>query len=68
MVALLEAMPDESLHVGDVGTIVHVYDNAEAYEVEFVNPAPPPRYVVVAVEAHRLLALNYYDPQPLAAR
>ncbi|MGH7772720.1 MAG: DUF4926 domain-containing protein [Candidatus Binatia bacterium] len=30
-------MPDQGLKVGDVGTVVHVYKNGEAFEVEFLT-------------------------------
>jgi len=30
-------IPEYGLKTGDVGTIVHVYDQAEAYEIEFVS-------------------------------
>lgn len=29
--------PDEKLNRGDVGTVVHVYKDGKAYEVEFVD-------------------------------
>jgi Domain of unknown function (DUF4926) len=35
-VVLTTSLPDEGLELGDVGTIVHVYRDGEAYEVEFV--------------------------------
>ncbi len=35
-VVLTVAVPDESLEPGDVGTVVHIYRDGEAYEVEFV--------------------------------
>ena len=35
-VVLTTAVPDEGLEAGDVGTIVHVYPDGQAYEVEFV--------------------------------
>ena len=35
-VVLTTAMSSEGLEAGDVGTIVHVYRDGEAYEVEFV--------------------------------
>jgi hypothetical protein len=35
-VVLTAAVPDESLEPGDVGTVVHVYRDGEAYEFEFV--------------------------------
>ena len=35
-VVLTEPVPEESLETGDVGTVVHVYDDGKAYEVEFM--------------------------------
>lgn len=35
-VVLTKPMPAERLEAGDVGTIVHVYRDGKAYEVEFV--------------------------------
>ena len=35
-VVLTSSLPDEGLVAGDVGTIVHVYSDDQAYEVEFV--------------------------------
>lgn len=35
-VVLTTSIPAEGLVAGDVGTIVHVYADAQAYEVEFV--------------------------------
>ena len=34
--ALTDDIADIDLKAGDVGTIVHVYPNAEAFEVEFL--------------------------------
>lgn len=35
-VILTESMPGEGLEAGDVGTVVHVYSDGQAFEVEFV--------------------------------
>lgn len=35
-VVLTVPVPDEGLQPGDVGTVVHVYRDGQAYEVEFV--------------------------------
>ena len=35
-VVLTKPVPAEGLEAGDVGTIVHVYRDGKAYEVEFV--------------------------------
>jgi len=36
LAALREGLPAHGLIVGDVGTVVHVYDQGLAYEIEFV--------------------------------
>lgn len=36
-IVLTEALPEEGLQAGDVGTVVHVHPAAAAYEVEFVT-------------------------------
>lgn len=36
-VVLTAAVPTERLEVGDVGTVVHVYADAKAFEVEFTT-------------------------------
>ena len=35
-VVLTVSLPGEGLEAGDVGTVVHVYADGKAYEVEFV--------------------------------
>ena len=36
-VVLTAGLPDESHEPGDVGTVVHIHRDGEAYEVEFVT-------------------------------
>jgi hypothetical protein len=36
-VVLTTRLPDEGLEVGDVGTVVHAYDDGAAFEIEFVT-------------------------------
>ena len=36
-VVLRSPLPSERLEAGDVGTVVHVYKDGQAYEVEFVT-------------------------------
>jgi hypothetical protein len=36
-VVLTAPVPDEGLEVGDVGTVVHVYADGKAFEVEFTT-------------------------------
>lgn len=37
VVVLTRDLPDSHLRTGDVGAVVHVYAEGEAYEVEFVT-------------------------------
>ena len=36
-VVLTQDVPDEGLTAGDVGTVVHIHNNGEGYEVEFMT-------------------------------
>ena len=36
-VVLTVPLPSEGLEAGDVGTVVHIYKDGQAYEVEFVT-------------------------------
>jgi len=36
-VVLTKAIPEQGLTAGDVGTVVHVHKNGEAFEVEFLT-------------------------------
>ena len=36
-VVLNATIPSEGLEAGDVGTVIHVYKDGEAYEVEFLT-------------------------------
>ena len=36
-VVLTTDMPSSELLAGDVGTVIHVYDEGRAYEVEFIS-------------------------------
>lgn len=57
-VVLLRDLPDENLVAGETGVVVYVYGNAQAYEVQFPNPAGTPRYLVATIEARDLLKLH----------
>jgi len=39
MIVLNEDHPVERLHAGDVGAVVHVYGEGDAFEVEFIDGA-----------------------------
>jgi len=36
-VVLTDSLPDAGLEAGDVGVVVHVHRNGEAYEIEFLT-------------------------------
>ena len=36
-VILTEDLTDDGLHKGDVGVVVHIHTNGQAYEVEFLT-------------------------------
>jgi hypothetical protein len=65
VVALKEDVPEDNLFSGQVGTIVEVYNNGEAFEVEFIDPQGV-TYGLVTLEAGKLLALHY-EPVQIAA-
>lgn len=52
-VVLTQPLPSQGLEAGDVGTIVHLYRDGTAYEVEFVTLAGDTE-AVVTVEAAQL--------------
>jgi hypothetical protein len=58
LVVLTRGIPEHSLVMGDVGTVVHVYPKAEAYEVEFMTGLGK----TIAV-----LTLRPEDVRPIAA-
>jgi hypothetical protein len=59
LVVLTHAVAAHGLEQGDVGTIVHAYDDGQAYEVEFVTAEG----ATVAV-----LTLTRADVRPIASR
>lgn len=59
LVVLTHTVADHGLEAGDVGTIVHVYQDGRAYEVEFVTSEG--RTVAV-------LTLSPVDVRPRASR
>jgi len=59
-VVLLTAVAAEGLEAGDVGTIVHVYQDGKAYEVEFVALDGHTR-AVVTLEANQIRPVTRRD-------
>lgn len=58
VVALLRELPEQKLVAGRTGTVVHIYPNQAAYEVEF--PMGGREYGVVTVAARDVLKLVDY--------
>ncbi len=56
-VVLTVSWPAEGLEAGDVGTVVHVYSDGLAYEVEFVA-LDGETAAVVTVEARQVRAVG----------
>jgi DNA-directed RNA polymerase subunit E'/Rpb7 len=58
-VVLKAPLPAAGLEIGDVGTVVHIYPGAKAYEVEFV-----------ALDGHTaaVVTLDALQVRPVSAR
>lgn len=59
-IVLTTALPDEGLVAGDVGTVVHIYSDGRAYEVEFVA-LDGHTTAVATVEAQNVRAVTARD-------
>jgi hypothetical protein len=60
IVVLTEDVPEEQLTAGDVGTVVHIDNNGEGYEVEFMTLTG--RTIAVAtLLARQVRAVNRQD-------
>ena len=59
-VVLTAAVPSTGLLTGDVGTVVHVYDDGKAFEVEFMT-LDGQTAAVATVEASAILAVSNRD-------
>jgi hypothetical protein len=59
-VVLTTSLPTERLEAGDVGTIVHVYHDGRAYEIEFVTLDGHTK-AVVTVEANQIRPVTSRD-------
>ncbi|MEX0885143.1 MAG: DUF4926 domain-containing protein [Phycisphaeraceae bacterium] len=56
VVALLQDLPDKGLTSGQVGTVLYVHNQGEAFEVEFFeNPREP---TLLALQRDQLLKLH----------
>lgn len=66
VVALTEDIVSENLFEGQVGTVVEVYDNGRAYEVEFVDRKNGRTYGLVTLRPNQVMQLHY-EPVLVAA-
>jgi len=57
VVALTEDLPVDGLHKGDVGAVVHCYQAAETYEVEFIDERGRTKRIA-SIPASQLMKLN----------
>ena len=65
VVAIIKDLPEENLLQGQVGTIVEVYNEGEAFEVEFVDKDGQ-TYGLLALRPEQLMLLHY-GPAKIAA-
>ena len=56
-VVLTRPVPNERLEIGDVGTVVHVYQDGKAFEVEF-TALDGHTAAVATVEASQVRPIN----------
>ena len=59
-VVLAEHLPDHNLTPGDMGTVVHDYDDGNAVEVEFVNVSGE-TVAIVTLDRDRIRAIEDTD-------
>jgi len=59
-IVLTKPLPKEGLEPGDVGTVVHVYEDGQAYEVEFFT-LDGQTAAVTTVEASQLRPVGKRD-------
>jgi hypothetical protein len=59
-IILSAPIPDEGLEAGDVGTVVHVYRDGLAYEVEFMT-LDGKTAAVVTVEASQVRPVGEHE-------
>jgi ribosomal protein L21E len=64
-VALTEDIPEHKLYRGQVGTVVEIFNDGEAFEVEFAD-LNGRTYEMLAVEPSKLMVLQY-EPEAIAA-
>ena len=66
VIALTVDLPEENLWQGQVGTIVEVYKNGEAFEVEFVDKDGH-TYGLLTLYPEQVMQLHYQPADKIAA-
>ena len=59
-VVLTTAIPEQGLECGDVGTVVHAYQDGQAFEVEFMT-LDGKTAAVVTVESSQVRPVGHRD-------
>lgn len=65
-VALLEDLPEENLWRGQVGAVVEIYNDGEAFEVEFVD-TDGQTYGLLALRPKQIMVLRHEAIEKIAA-
>ena len=60
LVVLGVAVPDEGLVAGDVGTVVHIYRDGQAFEVEFTQ-LEGKTAAVITIEASQVRQVGQHE-------
>jgi hypothetical protein len=60
LVVLGTSVPSEGLVAGDVGTVVHIYHDGQAYEVEFTT-LEGKTAAVITVEASQIRSVGHRE-------
>ena len=66
VIALTVDLPEENLWCGQVGTIVEIYENGTAYEVEFVDTQGK-TYGLLTLYPQQIMQLHYQPTEKIAA-
>ena len=66
VVALTVDLPEENLWAGQVGTIVEIYEQGKAYEVEFVDKDGH-TYNLLTLPLEQMMLLRYQPTDKVAA-
>jgi hypothetical protein len=59
-IVLVKDLPDEGFVAGDIGTVVHIHQDAAGYEVEFMTLTGE-TVAIVTVKASQVRALTRRD-------